>query len=74
MKTELSPADVIVIEIGQPHWRRWMIFHRALHRYWSKGRWRRRRRDGDLWNNMAEPQIELQFAQINWQAHGIEDE
>ena len=70
----MSQDDVIVIEIGQRLWQRWMIFHRSKNRYWFKGRWRRRRRDGELWNNVSHAQQELQAAQLNWQVLGVEDE
>lgn len=70
----MSPNDVVVIEVGGPLWRRWMIYHKSIRRYWSKGRWRKRRRDGDLFNSMSDVQGEQKFAEINWNPFGDEDE
>lgn len=71
---DLTPVDAIIIEIGCPQWRRWMIYHRSRDCYWFKGRWQRRRRDGEVWNVMAEARAEIEYARINWQEIVIEDE
>ena len=55
----MSIPSVILIQIGQLEWRRWMIFHRVKYRYWAKGRWRKRRRDGELWYDRAEAEIKM---------------
>lgn len=72
--TQETPEDVVLIEIGRPEWPRWMICHTGRHRYWFKGRWRRRRRDGELWHDELEARNELQLARLNWRVIGIEDE
>lgn len=66
--------EVVVLEVGRSEWPRWMIHHLGRHRYWFKGRWRRQRRDGELWHNESEAQKELQIARLNWRVIGIEDE
>lgn len=71
---ELSPIDAGIIEIGRPEWRRWMIYHRTRHCYWNKGRWRRRRRDGEVWCVMAEARAEMNYATIDWDHIVIEDD
>ena len=64
----MSAQNVNLIEVGKPAWRRWMIFHDELKRYWAKGAWRKRRRYGDLWSNQAEAERELQVARTRSQA------
>lgn len=60
----MAAQEVMLIEVGQPPWPRWMIFHRDKCRYWSKGRWRKRRRNGDLWHIKAEAERELQIVRL----------
>jgi len=55
----MAIQEVNLIEVGQPTWRRWMIFDTAKRRFWSKGVWKKRRRHGDLWHSKAEAQKEL---------------
>ena len=33
----MASQDVILMEVGRPAWRRWMILHRENNRYWSQG-------------------------------------
>ena len=72
--TQETPEDVVLIEVGRSEWPRWMIHHAARCRYWFKGRWRRHRRDGELWHDELEAENELQLARLNWRVIGIEDE
>jgi hypothetical protein len=56
--------DVVVIDLMRPDWRRWMIYRISTGRYWSKGRWRKRRRDGELWHDKVEAEKELQMVRL----------
>jgi hypothetical protein len=57
----MASQTVILIDVGKPEWRRWMIFHSEKSRYWDKGRWTKRRRQGELWHRKAEAEKELQL-------------
>jgi hypothetical protein len=63
----MSGQDVMLIEVGQPAWPRWMIFHRDKCRYWSKGVWKKRRRNGALWASKSEAGKELTVARASAQ-------
>jgi hypothetical protein len=60
----MATTDVILIDVGQPAWSRWMILHREKNRYWSKGVWKKRRRNGDLWHSKVEAEKELQLVRM----------
>ncbi len=60
----MAPHNVILLEIGRPKWRRWMIFHRERNRYWRSGAWKKRRRDGELWHSKAEAEQELHIVRL----------
>jgi hypothetical protein len=60
----MAARDVILLEIGQPAWRRWMVFHRSKNRYWSKGLWKQHRRDGELWHSKIKAEQELHVVQM----------
>jgi hypothetical protein len=70
----MSPNDVQLIQIGRKKWPRWMIIHRSRRRYWFKGRWRKKRRDGDVWAHQANVEEELPLAKLFWQIQGVDDE
>lgn len=55
----MALQNVILIEVGQPNWQRWMIFDQERKRYWSKGVWKKRRRNGDLWSSRVEAEQQL---------------
>jgi hypothetical protein len=65
--------DVLVIEVGGPKWRRWMIYHNFFKCYWGRASWWKRRRNGELWDNEDEAQIEANFARLNSDHIRIED-
>jgi hypothetical protein len=56
----MASQNVILFGVGQQKWPRWMIFDAVEKRYWSKGTWKKRRRNGDLWHDKAEAERELQ--------------
>jgi hypothetical protein len=58
----MPSQNVTLIDVGQPAWRRWMIYHSEKKRYWSKGNWKKRRRNGDLWQSKVEAEKELHVA------------
>jgi hypothetical protein len=60
----MATKNVILIEIGKPAWCRWMVFHSEKKRYWDKGRWIKRRRNGELWHRKVEAEAELQFVRL----------
>lgn len=60
----MAVQPVILIEVGKPTWSRWMIFHREKNRYWDKGLWVKRRRQGELWQRKVEAQAEVQFVRL----------
>jgi hypothetical protein len=60
----MASPNVTLIEVGQPPWPRWMIFHSEKKRYWSKGAWKRRRRNGELWSDRTEAERELHTVQL----------
>jgi hypothetical protein len=51
-----------------------MIFHKGRRRYWFKGRWRKKRRRGEVWNDQATAEEELKLARLFWQIQGVDDE
>ena len=60
----MASPTVILVEIGQPAFPRWMIFNCEKNRYWDKGRWVKQRRQGELWHRKVEAQAELQFVRL----------
>jgi len=58
----MASQNVILIDVGKPTWRRWMIFHSENKRYWSKGTWKKRRRNAELWASKSEAEKELAVA------------
>lgn len=58
----MTSQDVILIDVGKPTWPRWMVFHQDKRRYWSKGAWKKRRRNGDLFASKVEAEKELAVA------------
>jgi hypothetical protein len=60
----MSLQDVIVIDLMRSEWRRWMIYRISTKRYWGNGRWRKRRRDGDLWHDKSEAEREVQMVRL----------
>jgi hypothetical protein len=63
----MSAQPVILIDVGQPAWHRWMIFHSEKKRYWSKGTWIKRRRNGELGDDKTEAEKELNVARLGSQ-------
>ena len=57
----MSFPKVLLIQIGFGKWRRWMIWDREKDCYWCKGRWRQRRRDGEIWYEKADAIPEFQI-------------
>ena len=70
----MCPNDVQLIRIGRSKWNRWMIFHLSRCRYWFKGRWRKQRRRGEVWHDLATAEEELPLARLFWQIQGVDDE
>lgn len=64
----MSESSINLIDVGQLAWPRWMIVHRERKRYWSKGTWKKRRRNGELWCNRTEAERELHIARSKSQA------
>lgn len=64
----MSAQLVVLLEVGQQAWPRWMIVHRGTRRYWSNGSWKKRRRNGDLWSNRAEAEQALHVARSGSEA------
>jgi len=60
----MATQNVNLIEVGKPAWPRWMIFDTVKRRYWSKGVWKKRRRNGDLWHSKAEAEQELHVVRL----------
>ena len=60
----MATNDVILLEIGQPKWRRWMVFHNKKRRYWSTGLWKKRKRDGEVWHDKAKAEQELRMVRL----------
>ena len=60
----MASQNVILIEIGQPTFPRWMIFHSERKRYWDQGRWAKKRKQGELWHRKSTAQKELQFVRL----------
>ena len=60
----MSSKNVILIEIGKPAWRRFMICHCEKKRYWDKGKWNKGQRNGELWHRKTEAEAELQFVRL----------
>lgn len=55
---------MIVIDLMRSEWRRWMIYRISSQRYWGNGKWRKHRRDGELWNSKAEAEQELRIVRM----------
>lgn len=68
----MAKNDVVLIQVGQRRWPRWMIFHQSQNLYWSKGIWERCRRNGDLWDDEEAAELEQQFAEFF--SEGVEDD
>lgn len=66
--------DVMIIDLASRKWPRWMIYSILRDRYWNKGRWRKKRRNGEVWNVKSEAVKELQAAKLFGNAKGSEDE
>lgn len=60
----MASQNVTLIEIGQPSWPRWMIVHTEKKRYWSKGTWKKRRGNGELWSDRTEAEKELHTVRL----------
>ena len=61
---KMALQNVTLIEVGKPSWPRFMIFHTEKKRYWSKGAWKKRRRNGELWHDRAEAGKELHTVRL----------
>ena len=71
----MSSLNIVLIEIsGSKDWSRWMIYHIARRRYWCKGRWRKERRDGEVWDERTKAIDEHNVARVIGNAIGTEDE
>jgi hypothetical protein len=64
----MSSPNVLLLFVGRPGWSRWMIIHDQKKRYWCKGRWKKRRRNGELWANKSEAEKELAVARASAEA------
>jgi hypothetical protein len=64
----MALRNVTLIEVGQPSWPRWMVYSNDRRRYWCKGTWKKRRRNGELWHNKSEAEKELAVARSSAEA------
>lgn len=66
--------DVLVIEIGGPKWRRWMVYHSFFNCYWGRSNWWRSRRHGELWDNEVQARMAAQLARLKANQIQTEDD
>ncbi len=62
----MSSQDVLLLFVGRPSFPRWMIVQKE--RYWCKGTWKKRRRNGELFASKSEAEEELVVARASSQA------
>ena len=63
-----------LLQIGNTEWPRWMVYHDIRARYWSKGRWVKRRRNGEVWHKRSDAEVARQEAILFSDGMGVEDE
>jgi hypothetical protein len=69
MEIQMASQNVTLIEVGKPSWSRFMIYDDQKKRYWCKGRWKKRRRHGELWDDRGETEKELAVARASAEAN-----
>lgn len=62
----MSSQDVLLLFVGPPSFPRWMIVQKE--RYWCKGTWKKRRRNGELWASKTDAEKELAVARASAEA------
>ena len=65
---------IVLFAIGNIKWPRWMVYHVHKQRYWGNGRWVKRPRDGELWDNKRKALEATSEARLLGDAIDIEDE
>ena len=65
----MTSQTVILLEVGQPTWSRWMVYHCHKRRFWRYGTWKKLRRNGELWASKSEAEHELAVARAASQAN-----